>query len=105
MFHPFYPLNFLLNLSPIQNLKEALKYPLECTVSYISQKLCVFQISSPLYSNYPLRFWLCKLVGGGRGVIRQELKAAVLAVLAGGGLVTRQELKAGVLAVLAGGGW
>ncbi len=62
-FQPFYPPSiFSLILSPIQNRKLWI-CPLECTVSYISQKLCVFQPSSPLYSIHPLRLshWPARL--------------------------------------------
>ncbi len=51
------PSIFSLNLSPIQNLFKGKpwRWLLECTVSYVTQKLCVFQSFSPLYSIHPLR--------------------------------------------------
>ncbi len=52
-----YPPPFsLLMCPPCRILRKPWICPLECTVSYISQKLCVFQPSSPLYCIHPLSF-------------------------------------------------
>jgi hypothetical protein len=47
-----------INLSPIQNLKEALICLLECTVTHIFKKLCAVQPSSPLYPIHPLSLFI-----------------------------------------------
>ncbi len=44
------------------NLPKPWTYLLECTVSYVSQKLCVFQPSSPLYSIHPSLFYKIKIL-------------------------------------------
>jgi hypothetical protein len=52
---PFTPIHFLPEFVNQTEFKaKPWICPLEYTVSYVSQKLCVFQPSSPLYSIHPL---------------------------------------------------
>ncbi len=51
----FTPSIFSLICPPYRIYRRPCIYPLKGTVSYVSQKLCVFQPSSPLYSIHPLR--------------------------------------------------